>query len=470
MIGEHGSRRNVLDGAADWKKNSPRKRISRGVFLKRIGLAVSGSFVLASCGQSNTEASGNLRFMVWGRPDNVAWTSQILKDVDPKTAKRITIHAVVGGEGDSDVAQKFRLMLSAGGSNVPDIIKLNYTQLPEFASSDVLTDLTDKMKPYASDMLDPAKKLAQYDGKFVCVPYELKSKVWFYRRDLFEKAGIDPDKVATMYDFIAAGEKYRKALPHSYIWNIGSQSGDYTLENQLSAFAPIGFFDRSSGHYDLTTNPAFRYVFELLGKMKDAGIVAPVTDFDPRWPGMFKEGVLGSLLINEWMATFLPDYATSQKGLWRAHEWPKTGPSNKGSDAGASILVIPKAAKNPDAAFEVLAKTRLEKEGALRSLQLSGFIPVTQSAIREVPNVSKPKSNPTGLPWAPDYFGKDYFEVVIAATKKLAWMTKSPAEQKARDIVDSWFQRFITGKVSVGDALNGAQSDLQNQIGNPYES
>ena len=63
---------------------------------------------------------------------------------------------------DVQVAQKFRLMLSSGGSDMPDMIRLNRIEVPEFADAGLLTDLSDWMKPFAGDIIDSAKTLASY--------------------------------------------------------------------------------------------------------------------------------------------------------------------------------------------------------------------------------------------------------------------------------------------------------------------
>lgn len=89
----------------------------------------------------------NLRVLVWGRPDGANWDYQAFQRADPEGAKMLTMEPIVGGQGDAEVAEQFRLMLSAGGGDLPDIIHLNRIQVPEFASAGVLTDLTELMEP-----------------------------------------------------------------------------------------------------------------------------------------------------------------------------------------------------------------------------------------------------------------------------------------------------------------------------------
>ena len=60
-------------------------------------------------------------------------------------------------------------------------------------------------------------------ANFVTVPRSAKTKIWYYRKDMFEEAGIDVAQVKTFEDYMAAGQKLRDTFPDSYIMNIGPQ-------------------------------------------------------------------------------------------------------------------------------------------------------------------------------------------------------------------------------------------------------
>ena len=78
-----------------------------------------------------------------------------------------------------------RRPLSANG-NLGDFVVLNYTQSPEFARADALVDISGAIAPYEETMTESARTLTQYEGKTIAVPFEVKTKVWFYRSDIFE--------------------------------------------------------------------------------------------------------------------------------------------------------------------------------------------------------------------------------------------------------------------------------------------
>ncbi len=417
--------------------------------------------------------STKLQYMVWGRPDGVNWSYLALSRAYPDDAKRYSVQPVIGGSGDVQVAQKLRLMLSAGDNDLPDIVALNRTEVPEFAAADLLYDMTDLMKPFADDMIDTAKQLATVDGKMVALPVSLKPKVWFYRQDVFQKAGVDPDKIATFDDFIAAGKQLHQAVPESFIYNSKAKAGGYAFDNFLTSFAPVSFYDRQAKKFQVATHPGFRATYDLLAKLQDPAVSAPVDNFDPDWSKAFASNMVVSSPINEWMSSFLPLYVPEQKGLWRVHAWPGVNGTNKGSDAGGQVAVIPKKAKNPKAAFEYLSKIYLTKAGALANIQTSSQTPYLKSARAEVPALMKPAADPmntNALPWPPEFFGADYFTVIFAAQDRMAWIDYDPAAAKELSIRDDWTQRYLAKQATLDQTITGLQNDLAGQIGDPWQA
>jgi len=410
--------------------------------------------------------------MVWGRPDGANWDYEAYRRANPEGAAKVTMEPIVGGQGDNEVAEQFRLMLSAGGDDVPDIIHLNRIQVPEFASAGVLADLTEMMEPYKADIIESAYELSSFEGQVVAVPNQLKSKVWYYRADLFEEAGIDPDAVATWDDFIAAGLELHQKLPDSFIYNLRQGLTGYRLQNILTSYSPVSFYDRDENQFQVTSHPGFRGLFEAVDKLRNPEIVAPVDDFEPDWAPAFVDGSIASSLINEWMTSFLPQYVPDQTGLWKVHAWPAVGDSNQGSDSGGSVYVIPKQSKNIEAAFEYLATIHLTEPGSLALLEVGGLNPVVKSAREAVPTMTKPEPNPdveVQIPWPPEFFGDTYFPVVYEAQERLTWIDFDPRSAQEITLLSEWSERFTAGQADIDGTLEGLQGDLESQIGDPWQ-
>ncbi|MEG2857023.1 MAG: extracellular solute-binding protein, partial [Clostridia bacterium] len=106
-----------------------------------------------------------LQMMVFGATEVYEKINEKLMELYPEIAEKVKIEVVLGGSGDFDVAQKLRLSLAAS-ETLPDIVRLNYTQLAEFAEAEILMDITDYIKPYEDNIIEGAKQLMQYDGTY----------------------------------------------------------------------------------------------------------------------------------------------------------------------------------------------------------------------------------------------------------------------------------------------------------------
>ena len=186
-------------GAGEKKEETEKKDVEKGEEAK-----------------SDTESSGSEKVklvgMTWGSTATIENFTKEFFEQNPEMAAKYEVEWVVGGKGDDDVTERIRLALSSGVS-VADFVQLNYTQVPEFAREGVLTDVSDALKKYEADIADGGLQLMRYEDATVAFPFELKPRVWFYRSDIFEEAGIDADEIKTTDDFIAAGRKLQEKFP-----------------------------------------------------------------------------------------------------------------------------------------------------------------------------------------------------------------------------------------------------------------
>jgi ABC-type glycerol-3-phosphate transport system substrate-binding protein len=97
-----------------------------------------------------------------------------------------------------------RLTTSLGSAEeTPDVVEVGNTQAPTFTTVGAFSDLTDRLDELGGDDLLPGfVEAGSADGKTYAVPYYAGSKYVFYRKDLFEKAGLEVP--ATMDEFVDA--------------------------------------------------------------------------------------------------------------------------------------------------------------------------------------------------------------------------------------------------------------------------
>ena len=84
----------------------------------------------------------------------------------------------------------------------PDVVEVGNTQAPTFTTAGAFSDLTGDLEEFGGDDLLPGfVEGATIDGKTYAVPYYAGSTYVFYRKDLFEKAGLEVP--TTMDEFVA---------------------------------------------------------------------------------------------------------------------------------------------------------------------------------------------------------------------------------------------------------------------------
>ena len=130
-------------------------------------------------------------------------------------------------------------------SETPDVVEIGNTQAPTFTSAGAFADLTDQLDDLGGDDLLPGfVDGATVDGETYAVPYYAGSKYVFYRKDLFEKAGLEVP--TTIEEFVDAAIDLKKANPEpanfsgfwfpgqdwrngvAFVWNAG---GDLAVED-----------------------------------------------------------------------------------------------------------------------------------------------------------------------------------------------------------------------------------------------
>ena len=92
----------------------------------------------------------------------------------------------------------YKIVLSIAANNAPDICELGTDWVPKFSSSGVLLDVTDQMAAIKYQYL--LWDAVTYNDRLYGAPWLAGTRVLFYNRDLFFKAGLDPDKPPTTWD------------------------------------------------------------------------------------------------------------------------------------------------------------------------------------------------------------------------------------------------------------------------------
>jgi multiple sugar transport system substrate-binding protein len=112
----------------------------------------------------------------------------------------------------SELVQKYATAIAGG--QAPDALSLDLIYNPAFAAAGQLEDLTDwaKALPYFAALSPSHVKLGTYEDKIYGMPLSVETSVFAWNKDLYKKAGLDPDKAPTTWDEITANAEKIRAL------------------------------------------------------------------------------------------------------------------------------------------------------------------------------------------------------------------------------------------------------------------
>lgn len=100
----------------------------------------------------------------------------------------------------------------SSADQTPDVVEIGNTQAPTFTEAGAFSDLTGDLDDFggADDLLPGFLEAATVDDATFAVPYYAGSTYVFYRKDLFEEAGID-SVPTTMEEFVDTAKRLKQA-------------------------------------------------------------------------------------------------------------------------------------------------------------------------------------------------------------------------------------------------------------------
>ncbi|WP_435770913.1 extracellular solute-binding protein [Nocardioides sp. SYSU DS0651] len=168
--------------------------------------------VTSACGSGDEKADGGPKeadIVVWL---NGADTPQEARDWLEKTFEEENPGSTLTIEQQEwdGLVERLTTALTSE-EQTPDVVEVGNTQAPTFTTVGAFSDLTDHLDDLGGDDLLPGfVEGATIDGRTYAVPYYAGSTYVFYRKDLFEQAGID-QVPATMDEFVDTAVKLKQA-------------------------------------------------------------------------------------------------------------------------------------------------------------------------------------------------------------------------------------------------------------------
>lgn len=258
------------------------------------------------------QESVTLKFANWGQSED-ATKAIFQKMADDFTAKNPNIKIEFASYPYADIQQQVLVMANAGNS--PDVVQGETAAFASYMSSGYVEPLDNLVdKKIIDDIYPGVKDSVSYEGKLYAMPWTCSPYVMVYNKELFTKAGLDPNSppktYADMIKYAEAIGKLKDASGNS-VYGLGETtasvaiSGDAILSTMFSFGG--GLYDKG-GKLAINTPEniaAFNFYKELetkklnpqAGKLKDLRNLMAIGRlgmyFDQIW------GVSGVFAINK---------------------------------------------------------------------------------------------------------------------------------------------------------------------------
>ena len=190
--------------------------------LLSVSAAVLALGLTAACGGGSgsgeaQSSTGPIKVWLSNNPDEIAWGKAMVKEWNAAHPKeKVTAQEIPAGKTSEAV---IGAAITAG--NAPCLVfNTSPAAVPQFQKQGGLVPLDDfsGAKDYIEARSgDSADQYKSPDGKFYQIPWKQNPVMIFYNKDLFKKAGLDPNnpKLSTYDDFLATSKKIvdSKAAP-----------------------------------------------------------------------------------------------------------------------------------------------------------------------------------------------------------------------------------------------------------------
>ncbi len=387
------------------------------------------------------------------KPPYVDKAAAAVTSANPNATVKVDLQKISSG----DFYTKLLLALQAG--DAPDVIHVGGDRIGELADANYIEPLDKYLAEWADwkQYPDSIKKGATYKGKVWAIPYGLDTRWLYYRKDVFQKAGLPADwQPAKVADILDAAKTVKAKVPDVLAYALyAGAAGDSGTANH--AFVPLvwaygGDVVTADGKW-VGNSAAIRKALAYYGQAYSQGLVQKeiLTTTKP-WTAMREKvgnGGLALLFEGGWVygGWASKDKAATEKNVgYLLHPTESGGPSFTIGGLGTCWYVTAKS-KAKDVAWEFI-KTWNNKE-TVAKLNIEDPHPVARSDSADVA----------------EFKAEKYLVDSTKSLEKAKFLPPDPNFGKVLTAIQKATGRVATAEMSADDAAKRYSDDLKQAIG-----
>jgi multiple sugar transport system substrate-binding protein len=318
--------------------------------------------LLAACGGSSDDNKGEsasatgvddgTKITMWTRAATQSQSERLVKAYNASHKNKVDLTVI-----PTDNYQP-RVAAAAGGKNLPDVFASDVIYAPNYTSKGLYLDITDRLAklPYGDKLAPAHMRLGTFEGKKYTVPHTLDLSVLFWNKDLYKKAGLDPEKPpTTLAEFAEQATTIRKKIGGDTYGTFfgGNCPGCFVFTFWPSVWAGGGDVMNKDGTESTIDDPNMAQTFQTYGDLFREGVVMPAakTEQGPTWTGIFPKGKIGVMPMPSTTLGLMPK--SMDIGVA-----PIPGPDGGESTfVGGDVVGISSTSKHADAAWNFVSWT-----------------------------------------------------------------------------------------------------------------
>ncbi|MFJ9430502.1 ABC transporter substrate-binding protein [Streptomyces sp. NPDC101490] len=342
--------------------------------------ACSGTGATAGAGSEGDPEKGRITVWSWQGP------AAELKALIPEFNKAHPgIQVTVEDIGNPAIWEKITAGLAAGGQGLADVLHIGVDYLPGYVERfpGGLADLA----PLGATAHEDAFAAGLWgtvcpDGKRVnALPWEANSGGFYYRSDLFEKAGVDAGALQTWDETIEAG-KALKAKTGAHLLGLDKPASQPDAANffQLLLQLQGAFYFDLEGRVTLDSPEAVK-AMTLIKTMNDAGLVS---DLSGGWNALMSSLKKGTNAVVPWPTWFggvIEEQVPEEAGRWKVRLPPAV---RRGGPTAATVnsthLAVAGASQHRAAAWTFVEYALTRPASQVRIYRGKGIAPALMKA------------------------------------------------------------------------------------------
>ena len=369
------------------------------------------------------------------------------------------VEVIVEDIGNQNAYDRGLAGCAAGGFGMPDIYLVENNEAEVFWAQfpDCFIDLRDLG---ASELLPlfPSFKWAELTaGEAIhAIPYDSGPTAIFYRRDLYEQAGIDVDTIETWSDFIAAGQAMNAATDGAVKMGTVAKGADDEWFRMLANQAGCFYFDQDASEVTVA-QPGCVRALETLKELYDADVLA-VGGWVEQIQ-LIQNSAAASSLFGSWYGGVIQAEAPDQSGLWGVYLTPALEPGGvRASNLGGSALAIPASTAHPELAYDFVVNALANEENQLRILFDYGLTPSLLSLLES-----------PALDQGVEFFGDQaVWSLILGTLGDVPAVAGTAYFQEAREVMIGVVNTYLDGGfASAQVALDQAARQISQATGLP---